>query len=82
MARRMKRMDLKALQTKAFKVTTDSHHAKPVYPDLMKRGISTSGINQKWTSEVTNIRTTQGWLYLAVVMDVYPRAIIGWSMQS
>ena len=81
-ARRMQHLGLKAIQTKAFKVTTDSQHRQPVYADLIERDTSTSAVNQKWVSDITYVRTTQGWLYLAVVMDLYSRAVIGWSMQS
>lgn len=81
-ARRMKRMGLKAVQTRAFKVTTNSKHNKPVYPDLLERDTSTTAVNQKWVSDISYLRTTEGWLYLAVVMDLYSRAVIGWSMQS
>ena len=49
----MKRMGLKAVQAKAFKVTTNSKHDKPVYPDLLERDTSTTGINQKWVSGVS-----------------------------
>ena len=81
-ARRMKALGLKAVQAKVFKVTTDSEHSKPVYADLLERDTSTTTINQKWVSDITYVNTTQGWLYLAVVMDLYSRAVIGWSMQS
>ena len=81
-ARRMKRMGLKAIQARAFKVTTNSNHDKPVYRDLLERDTSTTGINQKWVSDPGYIRTTEGWLYLAVIMDLHSRAVIGWSMQS
>lgn len=79
-ARRMRVMGLRAIQAKKFKVTTDSNHSKPVAPDLVEQDFCAEAANQKWTSDITYVWTDQGWLYLAVVMDLYSRAIIGWSM--
>ena len=79
-ARRMRALGLKAIQAKKFKVTTDSNHAKPVAPDLIEQDFSAEAPNQKWTSDITYVWTDQGWLYLAVVMDLCSRAIVGWSM--
>ncbi|MEO8327104.1 MAG: IS3 family transposase [Nitrospirota bacterium] len=80
MARRMRVLGLKAIQAKKFKITTDSNHAKPVAPDLIKQDFNAAAPNQKWTSDITYVWTEEGWLYLAVVMDLYSRAIVGWSM--
>lgn len=79
-ARRMQIMDLKGIQAKKFKVTTDSSHSKPVAPDLLEQDFSAAAANQKWTSDISYVWTDEGWLYLAVVMDLYSRAIVGWSM--
>ena len=79
-ARRMRAMGLRAIQAKKFKVTTDSNHTKPVAPDLIEQDFSAAAPNQKWTSDITYVWTDEGWLYLAVVMDLYSRAIVGWSM--
>ena len=81
-ARRMRHMRLKAVQARKFKVTTDSNHDKPVAPDLIEQDFSAHAPDQKWVSDITYIWTTEGWLYLAVVMDLYSRAIIGWSMNA
>ena len=81
-ARRMQHMRLKAIQARQFKVTTDSNHDKPVAPDLIEQDFSAHAPDQKWVSDITYIWTTEGWLYLAVVMDLYSRAIIGWSMSA
>ena len=81
-ARRMRVMNLKAVQARKFKVTTDSNHNQPVAPDLIQQDFTASAVNQKWVSDITYIWTRQGWLYLAVVMDLYSRAIIGWSMNA
>jgi len=81
-ARRMRIMQLKACQSRKFKVTTDSAHDKPVAPDLIQRDFTASSMNQKWVSDITYIWTTEGWMYLAVVLDLYSRAVIGWSIQT
>ncbi len=79
-ARRMRTLGLQAIQAKKFKVTTDSHHSKPVATDLIKQDFSATAPNRKWTSDISYVWTDEGWLYLAVVMDLYSRAIVGWSM--
>lgn len=79
-ARRMRVLGLKAIQAKKFKVTTDSDHSKPVAADLIEQDFSAEAANQKWTGDITYVWTDEGWLYLAVVMDLYSRAIVGWSM--
>ena len=79
-ARRMQTLALQAVQAKKFKVTTDSEHDKPVAPDLLQQDFSAEEANRKWVSDITYIWTREGWMYLAVVMDLYSRAIIGWSM--
>lgn len=79
-ARRMQAQGLMAIQAKKFKVTTDSNHSMPVAPDLIEQDFSAAAANQKWTSDISYIWTDEGWLYLAVVMDLYSRAIVGWSM--
>lgn len=79
-ARRMRYLGLKAVQARKFKVTTDSNHDKPLAPDLIRQDFTASAPNQKWVSDISYIWTQQGWLYLAVVMDLYSRAIVGWSM--
>ena len=76
----MQALGLRAIQAKKFKVTTDSNHSRPVAPDLIEQDFHAEASNQKWTSDISYIRTEEGWLYLAVVMDLYSRAIVGWSM--
>jgi len=79
-ARRMKKMGLVAVAKKKYKVTTDSEHSLPVYNNVLNRDFTTTAINQKWAGDITYIRTNEGWLYLAVIIDLHSRAIIGWSM--
>ena len=79
-ARRMQTLALQAVQAKKFKVTTDAEHDKPVAPDLLQQDFSAEEANRKWVSDITYIWTREGWMYLAVAMNLYSRAIIGWSM--
>ena len=62
--------------------TTDSRHDLPVAPNLLARDFTTTAINQKWVGDITYLWTTEGWMYLATVIDVYSRAVIGWSLQD
>jgi len=79
-ARRMRVMGIQGVQRQKFKVTTDSNHTKPVAEDLINQDFTATRTNQKWVSDITYVWTDEGWLYLAVVMDLYSRAVVGWSM--
>lgn len=81
-ARRMKVLGLRGIQAKKFKVTTDSNHNKPVAPDLIGQNFTATVPNEKWVSDITYLWTDEGWLYLAVVMDLYSRAVVGWAMDK
>ena len=81
-ARRMQKLGLQAIQRKKFKVTTDSKHDLPVAPNLLQQDFTAEEPNHKWVSDITYIWTREGWLYLAVVMDLYSRAIIGLSINK
>ena len=78
--RRMQALSLRAKHKRKFKVTTDSAHHQPVYDNVLDRDFTTTAINQKWVSDITYVATDEGWLYLAVVMELHSRAIIGWAM--
>lgn len=80
--RLMKQAGLKARHKRRYKVTTDSKHNLPVARNLLNRQFDVQKPDQVWTADITYIPTQEGWLYLAVVMDLYTRAIIGWSMDS
>lgn len=80
-ANRMKRMGLRAKAKKKFKVTTDSKHSLPVAPNILDRDFNADRPNQKWVGDISYIRTQEGWMYLAVVIDLYSRAVVGWSIQ-
>ncbi len=81
-ARRMKNLGFRAKAKKKFKVTTDSKHNLPVAPNLLNRDFTTTGPNQKWVGDISYVWTDEGWMYLAVIIDLYSRAVIGWSIQS
>ena len=78
----LKRQGLIAKAAKLFKVTTDSDHALPVAPNLLARNFAAQRPNEKWVTDITYIQTTEGWLYLAVMIDLYSRKIVGWSMSK
>jgi transposase InsO family protein len=78
--RLMRENRLRALWRRKFIHTTDSAHALPVSDNLLARRFNPSGPNQAWVSDITYIRTRSGWLYLAVVLDLYARKVVGWAM--
>jgi putative transposase len=79
-ARLMRKDGLHSKTKRKFKVTTDSGHNLPVAPNLLDRKFNPERPNQAWACDITYIWTTEGWLYLAIVMDLYSRSIVGWSM--
>ena len=80
--RRFKALNLYVITRKKFKATTDSGHALPIASNLLNRDLSTTDINQKWVGDITYIPTDQGWLYLAIILDLYSRKLIGWAMSK
>jgi putative transposase len=81
-ARLMRAGDIRAKQKRKFKATTDSKHSHPVAPNLLARGFEASAPNQKWVADITYIPTREGWLYLAAIVDLYSRYVVGWSMSE
>lgn len=77
--RRMKRLGLKGIQSRKFKHTTNSKHNLPIMPNLLAQNFITARANQAWVGDITYIRVKQQWLYLAVVIDLYSRKVIGWQ---
>jgi transposase InsO family protein len=71
---------LRAKAARKYKATTNSNHKLPVAPNLLEQDFNASAPNQKWVSDITYIATDEGWLYLAVVLDLYSRLVVGWSM--
>jgi putative transposase len=62
--------------------TTDSHHNRPVAPNLLQRDFQADRPNEKWVGDIVGIWTDEGWLYLAALLDTYSRLIVGWAMSS
>jgi putative transposase len=81
-ARLMREHGIVSKTSKRFKRTTHSSHSRPVAPDLIKRDFTAPVADKVWTSDITFIWTRQGWLYLAVFLDVFSRRIVGWAMKS
>jgi putative transposase len=81
-ARLMRCAALAARQRRRFKVTTRALPGRPVAPNVLKQQFSAQGPNEKWLADVTYIPTQEGWLYLAAVLDVHSRLIVGWAMGS
>jgi putative transposase len=69
-----------ARKRRRYRITTKSNHRYPVSPNLIERCFQTEKPNMVWVSDITYIKTIEGWLYLAVVMDLYSRKIVGWSL--
>ena len=69
-------------RTRKFKVTTNSRHKYPVAPNLLGRHFDVDRPNMVWVSDITYLWTKEGWLYLATVMDLYSRKIVGWSVSN
>jgi putative transposase len=80
--RSMKRQNLVAKAARKFKVSTDSNHRLPVAPNLLGQNFDADKPNQKWAGDITYLYTSEGWLYLAVMIDSHSRAVIGWSMST
>ena len=79
-ARLMRQHKLVARLRRKHRMTTDSTHQEPVAPNLLNRQFAVSAPDQVWVSDITYISTWEGWLYLATVMDLGTRQIVGWSM--
>jgi len=78
----MKLAGVKAKQRKKFKATTNSRHNLPVAPNLLNRRFYIKEPDRVWVGDITYIWTSEGWLYLAVVIDLYSRRVVGWAMSK
>ena len=72
---------IRARGKRKFKATTDSNHTLPIAPNLLARDFSPAMPNAVWTSDITYIATDEGWLYLAAIVDLFSRQVVGWSMK-
>src|SRR5690625_210164 len=80
--RYMNEMGLSAVPKRKFVVTTDSKHDDKIYPNTLNREFDADAPDEVWSTDITYIWTSQGWLYLAVVMDLFSRKIVGWHMDQ
>jgi putative transposase len=81
-ARLMRKQGITARPKKKYKVTTNSKHNKPIAENLVEMQFNPEKKNSLWTSDITYIRTREGWLYLSVVLDLWSRSVISWSAES
>lgn len=79
-ARLMREEGIRAKHKRWYRVTTNSKHGYPIAPNILNRCFRAERPDTKWVSDITYIRTEEGWLYLAATMDLYGRRIVGWSM--
>ncbi len=79
--RLMRENGIRARHKRRYKATTDSKHDLPVAPNLLDRNFMPTAPNRVWTADLTYIRTDEGWLYLAVVLDLFNREVVGWSIK-
>ena len=80
--RLMQRHGIRAGGKRKFVVTTDSKHDLPIAANLLARNFTPETPNQPWSSDITYIATDEGWLYLAAVIDLFSRQVVGWGMQA
>ena len=78
--RLMRNLSLKVKQKRKFKLTTDSKHQYPIAENILNRDFSPLKPNQSWGADITYLWTQEGWVYLAIVIDLYSRRVVGWSM--
>ena len=78
----MQQHGIKARAKRRFKATTNSRHNLPVAPNLLERRFNVARPDQAWAGDITYIATDEGWLYLAVVIDLFSRQVVGWATRS
>jgi putative transposase len=78
----MKKLGLKVTQRIAYKVTTKRKHSDEVADNLLNQNFNPVALNQVWAGHITYLQTAEGWMYLAIVMDLYSRRIVGWSISK
>jgi putative transposase len=81
-ARLMQEEGLEGQKKRRFRVTTDSRHSYPVAPNALNRDFTASAPNKVWVTDITYIWTREGWIYLAAILDLFSRRVVGWSADS
>jgi len=81
-ARLMQEEGLEGQRKRRFRVTTDSRHSHPVATNELNRNFTASGPNKVWVTDITYIWTREGWIYLAAILDLFSRRVVGWSMDT
>ncbi len=81
-ARLMKRAGLAGRRRRRFQATTDSKHAFPIAPNVLERDFTATEPNQAWVTDITFLWTQEGWLYLAVILDLFSRRVVGWATSA
>jgi putative transposase len=81
-SRLMQKAGLKAKLTRKYRITTDSKHKLPIAPNRLKRQFTVDKPNKVWVGDITYLQTSQGWLYLAVIIDLYSRQVVGWQVSD
>ncbi|WP_152563458.1 IS3 family transposase [Palleronia rufa] len=80
--RLMRQNGISVVRTRKHKVTTDSDHKFNIAPNLLDRDFNTDAPNQKWAGDISYVWTREGWLYLAVILDLHSRRVIGWAVSN
>jgi len=80
--RLMRQNGIRIIRSRKFKRTTDSDHAFNIAPNLLQQDFSASAPNQKWAGDITYIWTREGWVYLAIIIDLFSRRVIGWAISN
>ena len=81
-ARLMRTHGIVGLPEKKYRVTTNSGHDFPIAPNILRRQFMMSAPNEAWVTDITYIRTWEGWLYLTVILDLFSRRVVGWSVST
>jgi transposase InsO family protein len=81
-ARIMRKAGIRSRVKRKFKATTNSRHNLPVAPNLLNRDFSVAAPNRTWVGDITYIWTNEGWLYLAIILDLFNREVVGWSASN
>jgi putative transposase len=81
-ARLMRENGLQGRQKRRFRRTTDSNHSQPIAPNVVQRNFEACAPNKVWVTDVTYVATDEGWLYLAVMLDLFSRRVVGWATSS